>query len=122
MPAPFTTPVARSVPVDNVATENALVGDNVQDYFNLLSGPNFSHASTYLANGEVDTITIYRTATQIIANRVALVTIGYDGLLNPITETWQYFKPTDGTTIIKTVVLTHTFTGVDLTNTTTVTT
>jgi hypothetical protein len=122
MAGPFTYPVAKALPFDSVAAETTLVGDNVQEVINLMSLPTASHKPEFLGNGELDKVTIYRTSSQITANRLAVVQLAYDGNLNPTSETWTYYSPLDGTTVIKTIVLTHTFTGVDLTNTTTVTT
>lgn len=85
-----------------------------------LQTPDDSQATTYLANGEVDYVEYYSSASQITTNRIAKVTIGYDGSLNPTSETWLIYN-TNGTTVLRTITLTHSFTGVDLTNTVQVT-
>src|SRR6267143_3753102 len=112
MPGPLLSQVARSVPFDSPASENNALGNSVQDYIDRLSAPSNSQVATYLANGEVNTVTFYSSATQITANRLYLATIGYDGSLNPTSETWQLFDTADGTTVLKTFTFTNTFTGV----------
>jgi hypothetical protein len=74
--------------------------------------PDRSSAATYLGNGEVDYIEIFNGATQTTPNRIARVDMTYDGSLNPTAESWKIYD-TDGTTILRTVVLNHTFSGAD---------
>lgn len=109
------TPVAKSVPFDSDVTVNDALGSSVQDFIDRISSPTISQAVTYLVNGEVDFIEFFSSATQITANRLYRVDIGYDGSLNPITETWKLYDTANGTTILKTVTFTNTFSGFNLT-------
>lgn len=77
--------------------------------------PDWSEKPTYLANGELDYLELFTTSTQITANRLAKIQMTYDGSLNPTTEAWSIYD-TDGTTVLRTVTFTHTFTSNDLTN------
>jgi hypothetical protein len=116
MPAPFTTPVADSVPFDESALVSSAIGHSVQDFINQFAPSKDSMTVTYLANGEINTITIYKDPTQTTANRLAVVTMSYDADLNPISEVWQLYDHADGNILKKTLTRTYTFTGVDLTN------
>lgn len=78
---------------------------------------NSSQLPAYNSNGTISTVSYYNsTSSQITANRVALVTISYSGFF-PTTEVLQIFD-TDGTTVLRTLTYTYTFTNVQLTNTT----
>ena len=81
------------------------------------TSPTESQAVTYIASGDVDVVSVYSSPTQITANRIADITLGYSGG-NPTTETWRYFDPADGTTVLQTSTLTHGFTGVEYDDTT----
>ena len=77
------------------------------------SGPN---------DGELEFMEIYEGATQTVGFRRARVDVAYDGSLNPTTETWKIYDPANGTTVVRTITVTHTWSGVDLTKSTEVTT
>lgn len=68
-------------------------------------------------NGEVNYIEWYDTSTQSAGNLRFKVTLGYDGSLNPTSETWVIYDD-DGSTPLKTVTLTHAWSGVDITTST----
>lgn len=86
----------------------------------LFRTPDDSQKITYLPSGDIDFVEFFSSATQIVANRIAKVTIGYTGF-DPTSETWLIYD-LDGTTILKTILLTHTYSGSDLTQTVQVTT
>lgn len=79
-----------------------------------------SQKPTYLVNGDVDYIEFFNSSTQITANRIAKVTLGYT-TNNVTSETWVFYD-TDGTTVLRTITLTHTYSSNDWTNTTEATT
>lgn len=112
--------LAQNVSIDFTLTDK--VGNNLQDYIQRYNEGAYSILPAYLLNGEVDTVTYYSSATQINANRIAQVQLSYDSNLNPITETWVYYDKTNGTTVLKTVTRTHTFTNNEYVKTETVTT
>lgn len=65
-------------------------------------------------NGLPTTITLFRNATQTTPNRYAMVVISYtDG--TPTSETTTVYD-TDGTTVLKALTNSYTFSGIDLTN------
>lgn len=83
--------------------------------------PDSSYKPAFLGNGEIDSVEIYEGATQTTEFRRVKITMAYDGSLNPVTETWDFYDPNDGTTILRTITVTHTWSGVDLTKSTEVT-
>lgn len=104
---------AKNILFDDNVSLNTMIGVNVQDAINELSSPDVSSKPTYLGNGELDFIEFFKGATQTTINRRAKATIAYDVNLDPSTETWLLYD-NDGTTVLKTVVVTYTFTGSDL--------
>ena len=54
---------------------------------------------------------VYRSATQTVANRIADITVTYNGDEQPTTEVWKYYNNTDGTLLLKTVTTTYTWSG-----------
>lgn len=77
--------------------------------------PNGSTKPTFLANGELDYVELFTGATQTAADRLAKISLTYDGSLNPTTETWLIYD-TNGTTVLRTITFTHTFVSTELTN------
>ena len=67
-------------------------------------------------------VTYYSSSTQTTANRIMKTDLTYNTDLNPTTEVTKIYKTTDGTTILKTVTLTYTWTSGVLTKIETVTT
>ncbi len=108
---------ADEVLVDIGSGDNILVGATIQDILNKLYGPTNSELPAYLGNGELDYVEFFRSATQTTGNRIAKVAFTYDGSLNPTSEVIQLFDA-DGTTVLKTVTLTHTFVTSEYTKTT----
>src|SRR5574343_26019 len=68
---------------------------------------------TYLGNGDVDFVEYFNSATQISANRIAKITIGYTSE-DPTSETAEIFD-TDGTTVARTITSSFTYTSGDVT-------
>lgn len=75
--------------------------------------PDGSQKITYSGN-DITAVEFFTTASQITANRIARVDMTYSGV-NPATEAWKFYD-TDGTTTLRTVTLTYTFSGIDLIN------
>lgn len=113
---------ADEVNIDTAITDNNAVGDNVQEFIDKICAPTNSQKATYLGDGELDFIEIFSVSTQITANRIARVDFTYDANINPITEVWKHFDTADGTTVLKTFTLTHTWVGDDYDKTTSATT
>lgn len=84
--------------------------------------PDCSYKPDFLANGEVNFLEVFDGATQTTAQRRLRVDMTYDGSLNPTVEAWKFYDPADGTTVLRTITVTHTWSGVDLTKSTEVTT
>lgn len=84
--------------------------------------PNFSLKPTFLANKEIEKIEYYNGATQTEINRRAIVEMTYDGNLDPTVEVWKIFDTADGTTVLKTFTITHTWVSNELTKSVEVTT
>lgn len=101
-------------------TTNTMVGSDLQDVLTKLNRPSVSQLPTY-SSGDVTAITFYKNSTQITANRIAAVSITYTSG-EPTSETWTLYSDIDGTTVLKTYTITHTWSSGNLTNTTTATT
>lgn len=84
--------------------------------------PDFSDAPNFNGNGTINFVEWFNGPTQITANRRARVDFTYDANLDPVTEVWKYYNPANGTTILRTVTYTYTFTAGVLTKTVEVTT
>lgn len=84
--------------------------------------PDFSQKVTYNGDGTINFVEWFKGATQTTINRRAKNTLAYDANLFPLTETLVIYSPTDGTTILRTITLTNTYTGADLTSANEVTT
>lgn len=106
MAGPFTYPVADSLPFDADTSRNSAVGGSVQDFIDRVSAPTNTVSPTYLPNGNLSALTLYRNTTQINANRSADCTVTYDLEQNPTSEIWRLFD-SDGVTVLKTISLTH---------------
>lgn len=97
-------------------------GINAWTLSNLESLPSLSQVPVYAGNGTLTNVTFYSSDTQIAANRVGVITLAYDGNLNPTIETTTIYSTSDGTTVLKTITKTFTFVANVLTNVTQVTT
>lgn len=73
--------------------------------------PDPTHKITYKENGDVDYVEIFN-GTQITANRIAKYELAYSGF-DPSTETLKIYD-TDGTTVLRTITRTLSFSGLDL--------
>jgi len=114
--------------VSTLVAANALVGSGtvsatteLQEVLNRLAWPTVSQASVFAGDGTLTSVTYYQNSSQITANRMAVISMTYDANLNPATETLTFYNLSDGTTVIKTVTKTYTFTNMILTNITQVT-
>jgi hypothetical protein len=116
-------PDAVDVPIEIGTGDNTVnpEADNIQAFINAACPPTNSYKPTYLANGEVNFLEVFSGPTQTTPNRIARVDLTYTGD-DPTTEAWKLYDSSDGTTINKTVTLTHVWTANDWTSTTTVTT
>lgn len=77
--------------------------------------PNSTTKLTYLANGDLNFIEWFNSATQIVANRTARASYVYNLDLNPTTETLVIYD-VDGATILRTFTWVFTYTGLELTS------
>lgn len=84
--------------------------------------PDCSYKPVFLGNGELDYVEVFEGATQTTAQRRLRIDMTYDGSLNPTVEVRKFYDPSDGTTVLRTITVTHTWSGVDLTKSTEVTT
>lgn len=73
-------------------------------------------------DGEIDFVEIFKGATQTTINRRLRVDMTYDSSLNPTVEAWKFYDVSDGTTVLRTITVTHTWSGVDLVSSAEVTT
>lgn len=78
--------------------------------------PDFSAASNFNSDGTLNFVEFFQGAVQTTPNRRMRVDMSYDGDLNPSTEIWRIYSPLDGTTILRTVTYTFTFSSGVLTN------
>lgn len=94
---------------------NTVIADDfLSDFLERFGGKDVSSKPEYLGNGDVDKITFYSSGTQITANRVAQAQLSYSSG-EPSTEVWTIYDTADGTTVLKTITYTYTFTGDDIT-------
>ena len=108
--------------IDDSPSLNTYIGENIQDILDRLYGATESTAVSYNADGTINYVTGYSTANQITANRIYRTDFTYDADLYPATESLKLYSLTDGTTILKTIVVTYTFSSGNLITTTQVTT
>jgi len=83
--------------------------------------PDATAVPTYLANGELNYIEYFNSTSAVTANRTHRVDLGYDTNLSPTSENWTIYS-TDGTTQLRTIVYSYTYSNADMTNVTMVTT
>lgn len=112
---------ASSVTLDDSASANTIVGDDVQEYVDRFNEPSCAEAPSYNVNGTINYIEYFSSAVEITANRIFRVDLTYDADLQPLTEAWKAYSKADGTTVLKTVTRTYTWTAGQLTNKTQVT-
>ena len=83
--------------------------------------PDWSSSTTYLANKMPDYVEYFEGPTQTIANRRVRIDVTYAGI-NPTEEEWTIFDESDGTSILRTFTVNHTYSSNSLTNSVLVTT
>lgn len=76
--------------------------------------PDFSTKSTYSGDDDITAYEIFNTNTQVVANRLVRGDFSYtdDNLTG---EVWKIYDTADGTTILRTITITHNYSGDDLT-------
>jgi hypothetical protein len=104
------------------ATENTLVGADVQEVFDRLFEEAESQKPTFAGDGTITSVECYMSPTQITANRTAKVDLTYNASLEPLTEELKIYSLADGTTVLKTVTRTYTWSANVMTKMETVTT
>lgn len=107
--------------LDDSAVYNTYIGKNAQDVLDRLFGATESTAVGYNANGTINYVEGYSSSTQTTANRIYRTDYTYDASLYPATSSLKHYSTDDGTTIIKTIVVTYTWSSGQLTTTTQVT-
>lgn len=107
--------------IDDSAGLNTYVGENIQDILDRLFGATESTAISYNVDGSIDYVEGFSVATQVVANRIYRADFTYDAQLYPTAEEYKIYSLTDGTTILKTVTVTYTWSSGNLISTTQVT-
>lgn len=101
---------------------NTVVGANVQEFIDRQWEANESEKPTYNANGTVNYVEFFSTSEQVTANRIFRIDMSYDAEQQPTSEVLKIYSKTDGTSILKTVTVTYTWSNNVLTNKTQATT
>jgi len=83
--------------------------------------PDASQKATFLSSKELDFVEFFDGATQTTPNRRVRVDSVYTGI-DLTSEVWKIYDPSDGTTVLRTITHTHTYTGGVYEKTTEVTT
>lgn len=113
---------ATAITIDDSASSNTIVGDNVQEYIDRFNEPSESESPTYNGDGTINHVEHFSSAVQIVGNRIFRVDLTYDADLQPLTEVWKIYSKTNGTTILKTISIAYSWVANVLTNKTQVTT
>ena len=108
--------------IDVGPTDNTLVGLNMQEVMNRLHLPTLSQKPTYNLDGSLHFVDYYRSSSQVESNRTAQSEITYNANKTVNQEIWRFYSHSDGTTVLKTVTKTYTWSGQNLTNVTQVVT
>lgn len=97
--------------IDNTST---LVGTDIGDAWNRIYNATLSQKPNFNGDGTINYIEYFATSSQVTSNRVAKSQMTYSSGY-PATETVYLYSLTDGTTILKTITRTFTFSGDTLT-------
>lgn len=108
--------------IDDDPERNTIVGNNTQDILDSIYGPTESCSFSYNPDGTIDYVEYFSNATQVTANRIYRIDLTYNADLEPLTETHKHYSTDDGTTILKTITITYTWSSNVLTSKTQVTT
>lgn len=100
---------------------NSIVGSTVQEFIDRQWEASESEKPTYNADGTINYIEFFSTSSQVTANRTFKISLTYDANQQPLTETLLIYSKTDGTSVLKTVTKTYTWSGSVFTNKTQVT-
>lgn len=101
--------VEGGVSVNGNSAGIALVGKSLLQF-----GPDTSQKVVYNAQGDVDYIEFYESASQTTGNRKVKAVITYSGS-DPVSETWSIYD-SDGTTVVETRTYSYTYTLGNITN------
>lgn len=104
--APITTDITNTL----VNRDGSADDNDSNNVWNRLFWPTTSQAPIFALDGTLTSVTFYTGPIQIVANRMAKIELTYDIDLNPATETLTLYSLVNGTTILKTVTKTYTFT------------
>lgn len=113
-------PKARSVEISTA--NNTLVGSTVQEYLDRTYEAAESQLPSYAADGTVTYLEYFSSSSQVTANRIFRIDLTYNEDLEPTTETVKIYSKTDGTSILKTITKTYTWSNSQLISKTQVTT
>jgi hypothetical protein len=94
----------------------------VQDWIDRLYDESESEKPTYNSDGTINYVEFFSSSTQTTENRTFRIDMTYNASLEPLTETLKIYSLLDGTTILKTVTTSYTWSSGVLTNKTQVTT
>jgi len=120
----YMEPIEDSIDTPNVeldSSNNTLVGETIGEFLNRMYGKTVSEKLTY-SGVDVDYVEYFSTSSQITANRLAKVELTLDSELDLTTETIYLYSTDDGTTVLKTITRSMTYSDHNLTNTEQVTT
>lgn len=112
-------PLAEDMSIAKTTSDNTLIHADMQSVLDNLYMPNLSQKPTF-SGIDLTNVEFFEGATQTEPNRRMRVDITYSSN-NPTSEVWKLYD-TDGTTILKTVTFTNTWSGFDLTSQTMATT
>lgn len=83
--------------------------------------PDYTINIHYTANHDISYLEYFNSATQITANRILRIDISYDGNFFPLTNVVTMYD-NDGSSILRTITYSFTYTSGDLTGISTLTT
>jgi len=108
--------VAAEVELSSIG--NTILGPTIQDWINQLYKSTNSQKVTYLESGEIDYTEIFNSSSQVTENRRAKIQLNYTN--DNVTSEVITLYDTNGTSALKTITLTHSYTGDEYNKTTTV--
>lgn len=106
--------------ITDVAASNTIIGHSPQQVIDRLYTPSENTTYTYNGDGTVNYIQGF-SGSAITANRLYRIEFTYNADLTPATEVTKLYSTTDGTTILKTITVTYTWSSGVLTQTAQVT-
>lgn len=109
------------IEINTSPNNNTILGNNLQAFIDRAFENTESQKPTYNADGTLNYLEVFSSSTQVNANRTARIELTYTNG-NPTTEVVKLYSLADGTTVLKTITRTHTWSNNVLTNSTQVTT